>query len=173
MTRLIITLVLLGLSTKVAPAQEKSSSLQVFEPLMGYTWRAEGTWGDGSQFVQEQVYEWGLNQKLVKVRNYGNKLQEGLAYRLRNEGLRAWDASHGELRFWEFDIFGGLTEGTVLVEGKNIYYQYLYWTGEDQMTITDAWIYAGERTYTFKVGVYAEGLWEQVFLETQMVGVAP
>lgn len=173
MCRILIMLIIWGLSTKVAPAQEVTPALQVFESLIGYTWKAEGSWGDGSQFVQEQVYEWGLNQKLVKVRTYGNTRQDGFAFGLRNEGLRAWDASSGELRFWEFDVFGGITKGTVLVESKNIYYQYVYGSDANQMTLTDAWLYQNDSTYTFKVGVFEEGQWKQVYLETQMQRVAP
>ena len=62
-------------------------------------------------------------------------------------------------------MFGGLTEGFVKVEGKNLFYQYEY----GGMTITDGWEYVDENTYDYKVGQYKEGEWVQTFLDTRFI----
>lgn len=70
----------------------------------------------------------------------------------------------------DLSIFQNLTdkkwkvEGTIIMEGKNIAYQYQYQYGASK--ITDMWYYRDDDTYTFNVGDYQNGVWKQVYLET-------
>ena len=67
------------------------------------------------------------------------------------------------------DVFGGVTQGEVEVDGANIYYHYNY----GGTMVTDAWIQVDESTYDFKVGSYEEGEWKSVFLNTQFKAKSP
>ena len=69
------------------------------------------------------------------------------------------------MRFWEFDVFGGVTEGTVEFEDKDIVYTYKY--GES--IVTDYWQYVDENTYNFTVGSRENGEWKQKYLETKFL----
>ena len=140
--------------------------IKIFEPLVGYSWSAEGTWGDGSTFKQEITYEFSLNGKLVISKSKGFIDKEQTIYGLRNHGIRQFDAKKGKIRFWEFDIFDNVTEGTVEKNGRNFIYTYDY----DGNIVTEMWIYKDEVTYGFIVGVYSDGEWQQKFLETQFKG---
>lgn len=145
-------------------AQE--NPLEMFKPLEGYIWCAEGKWGDGSNFKQEISLKFSLDNKIVKVESLGYTNKEQTEFGPRNHGIRQYDNKLRKIRFWEFDIFGNMTEGTVLQEGKNIIYNYDY----GGTKLTEIWIYKNERTYDFVVGVYENGIWEQKFLETTFKG---
>jgi hypothetical protein len=143
--------------------QAQSNPLAAFENLINRTWSAEGQWSDGSTFKQEVYYEYSLDQKIVLAKSKGFIDEQQTEFGPRNHGIRKYDEKSKTLRFWEFDAFGGLTEGTVQVDGKNILYQYEY---EDAL-ITDFWEYIDEDTYHFKVGNYEDGSWKKLYLETQ------
>ncbi len=141
----------------------QTSDLSLFKNLVSKTWNAEGNWGDGSKFKQEIVMNYSLDSTLVVVKSIGYINKEQTKEGLRNHGIRQYDKKSNRIKFWEFDVFGGLTEGTVFSEGKNIVYQYKY--GES--VVTDMWEYVDDYTYNFKVGSYADGVWKQVYLSTQ------
>ncbi|WP_128755271.1 hypothetical protein [Aquimarina sediminis] len=141
----------------------QDSKLSLFDNLVGKIWKAEGNWGDGSKFKQEIRLRYSLDSTVVVVNSIGfiNKEQTELGE--RNHGIRQFDAKSDSIKFWEFDVFGGRTEGVVLSEGNNILYQYQY--GESY--VTDMWQYVDDSTYNFKVGNYENGTWKQVYLSTQ------
>lgn len=142
--------------------------MQAFENLVGGSWKAEGEWGDGTPFKQHIEFEWGLSQTIIKSKTFGNISTEGNEFGLRNVGIRAWSSEDSVMVFWEFDIFGGITEGTVKAKGKDVYYHYTYDAGQGPMELTDAWIFKDNDTYEFIVGVFREGKWEQQYLSTRM-----
>jgi len=143
----------------------QDSKLAIFDNLVSKTWKAEGAWGDGSKFVQEITFNYSLDKTVVIAESIGfvDKAQTKLGP--RNHGVRQFDAKTNIIKFWEFDVFGGLTEGTVVGEGKNIIYQYKY----GNSVVTDMWEYVDDSTYTFKVGSYENGEWKQVYLSTQFI----
>lgn len=142
-------------------AQE--SPLSIFDNLIGKTWKAEGSWGDGSKFSQETEFNYSLDRTIVVVKSTGFIDKEQTELGSRNHGIRQYDKETQSIKFWEFDIFGGLTKGKVFTVGKNIFYQYTYGTS----IVTDMWEYVDESTYNFKVGDYENGEWKQVYLSTQ------
>ena len=147
------------------PNNEKQeiNKFDAFENLIGKTWIAEGHWADQSKFKQEIRFEYNLNKSIIICKSKGFTNAEQTEYGARNHGIRQFDSELGKIRFWEFDVFGSLTEGTVDFEGKNIIYQYQY----HGSNITDMWEYVNDSLYNFKVGVYNHGTWEQVFLSSQ------
>jgi len=145
-------------------AQE--NPLEIFKKFENYIWSAEGKWGDGSTFKQEISLEFSLENNLVKVKSLGFTNKEQTKFGLRNHGIRQYDNNLKKIRFWEFDVFGNLTEGTVEGEEKNLHYKYTY----GDTLVSEMWIYKNEKTYTFIVGVYENGEWKQKFLETEFIG---
>ncbi len=145
----------------------QKSELSVFKNLTDKVWQAEGNWGDGSKFKQEIVFTFDLDSTIVITKSKGFTNKERTEYGSRNHGIRKYDVATKTIKFWEFDVFGGLTKGEVTIDGKNILYQYQY--GES--VVTDMWIYVDDNTYNFKVGSYADGKWKQVYLETQFKAV--
>ncbi|GAA4274075.1 hypothetical protein U6A24_00950 [Aquimarina gracilis] len=157
----IITVLLFLFTTAITSAQE--SDLSIFENLTNKVWKAEGNWGDGSKFKQEIIFKFDLDSTIVIAKSKGFTNKEQTKYGPRNHGIRKYDVTSNTIKFWEFDTFGGLTEGKVIVDDKNILYQYQY--GES--IVTDMWEFVDENTYNFKVGNYEDGTWKQVYLETQ------
>ena len=147
----------------------QNQALSIFDNIVDKTWKAEGNWGNGSPFYQEIDARYGLNKSVVIVESIGFVDEAQTKLGLRNQGIRQYDAKCECLRFWEFDVFGGLTEGVVFQEGKNIVYQYDYGGSK----VTDMWEYVDNNTYNFKVGAYKDGKWEQVYLNTQFKSVNP
>jgi len=143
--------------------QSQNLDLSIFEPLMGKTWKAEGTWGDGSKFQQEITFAYDLGSSLVITESKGFTNQEQTTFGPRNHGIRKYDPQNQTIVFWEFDVFGGVTQGTVTQKGKDIIYTYDY--GGTQ--VTDYWEYVDANTYNFTVGSYNDGGWAQTYLQTQ------
>ncbi len=144
----------------------QNNHLKMFEKLMNRTWEAEGKWGDGSVFKQEINYKYALDSTLIISSSKGFTDKAQKKYGNRNHGIRKYNASKKQIEFWEFDVFGGLTEGTVTYEDKNILYEYEY----GGTIVTEVWKFVNDSTYTFKVGTYKDGAWNQVFLDTQFKG---
>ncbi len=141
----------------------QKNPLEIFNPLVNHTWYAEGKWGDGSQFKQEITFEFSLNNQIINVQSLGFTNTSQTEFGLRNQGIRQYDSKSKKIKFWEFDVFGGLTEGTVEGDNNNLIYKYSY--GETLMT--EMWVYKTENSYDFIVGVYENGKWTQKFLETE------
>ncbi|MBR9913597.1 MAG: hypothetical protein GYB32_02025 [Algicola sp.] len=137
--------------------------LSMFQNLVNKTWVAEGQWeNNGPKFKQEITFSFDLENTLVIVDSKGFINPEQTLYGHRNHGVRQFDASANTMRFWEFDVFGNVTQGTVLSEGKNILYNYTY----GGAVLTDMWEYVDDKTYNFKVGTYKDGKWEKMYLNT-------
>ncbi|MCK8479812.1 hypothetical protein [Psychroserpens algicola] len=141
----------------------QSSKLIIFENLVNKTWKAEGKWGDDSKFKQISTFEFALDSSIVIVKSEGYVDQKQEKFGMRNHGIRKYDKETNTILFWEFDVFGGLTKGELILEGKNMYYNYKY----GNSIITDAWLWVNENEYNFKVGTYENGEWVQVYLETK------
>ncbi len=152
---------LMSLLPQLVVAQ--SEHLEAFDNLIGKTWVADGKWGNGSRFYQEIDYAYSLDSAIIIANSLGFVDQEQTKLGARNHGIRRYDAQSGKIMFWEFDVFGGLTEGTITIDGNNIRYQYDY----GGTMVTDLWEYVDEDTYNFKVGSYGEEGWKQLYLETQ------
>ena len=59
---------------------------------------------------------------------------------LRNEGIRMWDGNENLMKFWEFDIYGGITEGFMGVSTDGFYYQYEYPDGNGGYRYTEGFL---------------------------------
>lgn len=140
----------------------QKNQLAVFETLIGGKWVAEGNWSDGSVFKQEVTFNFDLSGNVVIAKTKGFTDNEQTVFGNRNHGIRKYDPETKQIRFWEFDVFNGLTEGIITVSGNNLYYQYIY--GES--LITDGWEYVDEDTYSYKVGVFTDDQWEATYLNT-------
>ena len=140
----------------------QSAFEQAFNNLFDKTWKADAKWGDGSSFKQEVTFEPFLDARVVIAKSKGYVDQDQSKYGWRNFGIRSFEEKNGKVHFWEFDVFGGLTKGEVLIKGKDIYYQYLY----GEMLITDLWEFVNDSTYNYQVGVFENDSWQQTFLQT-------
>jgi len=140
----------------------QANELQGFENLVNNTWVANGEWSNGSQFKQEVHYTFSLNKTIIIADSKGFTNQEQTEYGNRNHGIRQYNATKNTIEFWEFDVFGGVTQGTVKIKGKDIWYRYNY----DETTVTDCWEYVDDATYNFTVGTYKDGKWDAIYLKT-------
>ncbi len=140
----------------------QSTDWGAFHNLMDKTWEAEGKWGNGSKFKQEVQFSFDLNQQIIVAESKGFTDQAQTQFGNRNHGIRKYDPKQEKFVFWEFDVFGGVTQGEVILEDKNIIYQYQYGT----TMVTDMWQFVNDSTYQFIVGNYEDGSWKQKYLET-------
>ncbi|MEM9917629.1 MAG: DUF4440 domain-containing protein [Bacteroidota bacterium] len=149
----------------------QDSPLSPFDALVGKTWVAEGQWADGSVFKQEVVFEYDLNKQVVKAHSMGFTDEVRTVWGARSHGIRQWDAEKQQIVFWEFDTFGGLTQGTVQTDSSGFYYEYEYGDGAQKNQLTDAWEQIDPYTYSFKVGVRSNDQWQEVYLQTKFTAL--
>lgn len=125
-----------------------------FDNLIDKTWHAEEHWDDGRHFKQTVTFSYDLEGTIIIAKSQGYVDEEQKIYGNRNHGIRKWDAASKQFTFYEFDVFGGLTTGTIRYEGKNIIYSYEY----GGLNLEDRWIYVDDMTYRFEVaGISEEG----------------
>ena len=161
-------LLLLLITTMVTiTCYSQKTHLSEFDNLVTKTWKASGNWQDGSKFEQEVCMYYSLDSAIIIVNSKGFIDEEQTIFGLRNHGIRMYDKKADEIKFWEFDIFGGLTEGSVFAEGKNIVYQYSY----GDTFLTEMWEYVDDSTYNFKIGVYEDEIWMKIYLATQFIEI--
>lgn len=152
----------------VAPVIDLRPALRAaFAPLIGKTWRAQGSWGNGDSFQQEVRFHWDLEEAAVIAQSNGIIDPANQTWGQRNHGIRYWNKNEEKLLFAEYDIFGAATEGTISLRDNNIYYHYNY----GGFLLTDAWEKVDEFTYNFKVGVFSKGEWQDVYLSTQFLDI--
>ncbi len=141
-------------------------NLAAFDNLLDKKWHAEGAWGDGSKFKQEIIFEYDLENAILISRSKGFTNVEQSKYGNRNHGIRKVNADSTGIDFWEFDVFGGVTKGKVIIKEKDILYQYDYGGSK----VTDYWEYVNDSIYNFTVGSYENGTWNQKYLTCQFTG---
>lgn len=140
----------------------QDGDLSAFKNLVNKTWSAQGEWANGQEFKQEVSFRFDLENTVIITNSKGFVNKEQTKYGNRNHGVRHYDKTSKSIKFWEFDVFGNVTTGTVITQGKNIMYQYKY--GDD--LVTDMWEYVDDSTYNFKVGTYTNGKWEHIYLSS-------
>lgn len=140
------------------PALTKEESYSKYSNLLGGIWATKGKWQSGSEYHQEILVETELSKNIFTVKTQDYVDSKKFDNARRNYGIRAWDDKEKKMKFWEFDVFGGIITGEILFEGNNIYHIYVYpmKSGETK-TLVDAWIYVDNDTYTFKIAEYANG----------------
>ncbi|NNL92534.1 MAG: hypothetical protein HKO66_09905 [Saprospiraceae bacterium] len=142
--------------------RSQSNPLDIFKPFLGKSWVAEGTWNNGAEFKQEQIYSSTLNGTLIQVQSFGFIDKEHTKWGQRNLGTRKFEQNSKQVIFIEHDVFGGMTTGTVTADQKgNLYYDYQY--GDMQMT--DYWEVIDTNQYKYIVGSRTEDKWDEKFLE--------
>ena len=146
----------------ILPLQSAFAQGGAFDNLNG-TWKGEGKWNNGPDFKQEITYSWDIPGKVVHTLTKGNISQKGYEFGVRSSGIRTLQGANGQ--FWEFDVFGQVTEGSIAIKDKNLYLTYSYDTPQGKQTLTDAWEYVDANHYNFKVGAYSDGKWEALYLE--------
>ena len=135
----------------------REASYALFAHLAG-TWETKGNWRNGSPYHQQVVVQQELTGNIftAKTQDFVDSKQFDDAR--RNFGVRAWDNQEKKMKFWEFDVFGGITRGEVLFDGKNIYFVYDYPDKQgNARKMADAWIYVDKNTYQFVIAEYKEG----------------
>ncbi len=129
---------------------QSENPLAFFEPFLGKTWAIEAQWGDGSVFKQELSMEYGLQNKIIYSDTKGFIDVERTAFGDRSFGVRKFDEESGKILFWEFDTFGGVTQGEIISQGRDLWFVYAY----QGMTFADIWEYLDDETYAFRVVAY-------------------
>lgn len=160
--RTLVIILSMILSVPVIGQSKDSAKLHGFSNLIGGTWLTETEWSNGNKFKQEIIFEWGLDQKIVKVKTFGTIDQKTKEYGLRNEGVRAWNTQDSTIQFWEFDVFGGITTGLCYFKGKDLHYEYEY-HGEK---LWETWIFVDSNTYQYKVSSLLNGNIDKVYMES-------
>lgn len=168
MKTLIAIFIIVG--THIANAQSRSSNFIAHENLIGGVWKVDTQWEDGTPHRLFVAYESSLDGAILKSRTHGNVSNTGFEFGLRNEGIRYYDKQKSIVKFHEYDVFGGLTQGEVRYRGKDIYYTYEYLMGEQKTRLTDGWEYLDVNTYRYIVGIFnfEKNEWEKKFLNAQI-----
>jgi hypothetical protein len=165
-------LLVAALSALAPPVGAESNPLEAFKDLVGGRWRAQGTWANGQEFLQEIEFRWDLGQQIVIAESYGPVEQGSDELTHRNHGIRAWFPEKGKVWFWEFDVFGGLTQGEITFEGTRILMTYGYGDGDQKMKLRDTWARVDADTYEFTVQQLEDGEWGAALIQTRFKRIA-
>jgi hypothetical protein len=137
----------------------KEEAYSIYSSLVGGKWVTKGKWQSGAEYHQEIVVEMELTKNIFTVKTCDYIDSKQFENAQRNFGVRAWDEKEHKMKFWEFDVFGGITEGEIRFDGRNIYHIYQYTNKKgNTITLADAWIYVDNDTYIFKVCEFNNGM---------------
>lgn len=163
MKKMIRQLFLLGgiFITSFGYCQEQNP-LSNFDLFTQGTWLTEGEWSNGQKFKQEIDFSWGLDQKILKVKTYGTIDPKTNKYGLRNEGIRAYNAKDSLIQFWEFDVYGGITEGICYFDGKNLHYEYDY----NGSKLKESWLFIDQDNYSYQIASLVDGKVDKVYMKS-------
>ena len=146
---------------------EKEIALQGLGNLVGGKWIGKGKYQNGEDFKQHITFKWGLNNSILKVKTFGNTSTDADDFGLRSEGIRAWDQKDNAIKFWEFDVFGEIRHGTCIVDDNgDIHYQYEYNMDGSLALFRDSWTKIDDDTYRFRVGIFENGKWKSIYLDS-------
>lgn len=134
------------------------SKLSVFDNIAGSTWIAEGKQLGGHDGKTVKEISWGLNGKLIKVKTYTTD-PKTFEFGLRNEGVRIFNSETSTIEFYEFDKLGVVSKGKVIIEEKDIHYEYEY----GDLTLRDSWIFVSNDQYNYVVASIKDGKQDQVY----------
>lgn len=140
------------------------SAWQAMQALGGHTWVIQGEWSNGKPFLQEIRFDWSMDSTILLAHSYDAYTGPAPGLTLRSEGVRAFDRERNTVRLWEFDHLGGITEGEVILVNGALHHNYDYRTQEGMMRLTDAWIPNDTGGYTYRVGVFSNGMWTTTYL---------
>ena len=141
----------------------QDNPMTAFDNLIG-TWVSEGTQLGGHEGKTVKEITTGLDGSIIKVKTYTTD-PKTLEFGLRNEGVRTKNAETGALEFYEFDRLGGVTKGEVIIEGKDLHYQYAY----GDLTLRDSWVFVDKDTYQYAVSSVKEGEVDQVYHQGKFI----
>lgn len=143
---------------------EKEALFAFFAGLANGEWQLTGTWSSGDSVNWVQRHELALGGRIVKTQKLSSEGVADGGLEVRNEGIRAWDETAGEMRFWEFDRPGGITTGRAGLHNGALYYEYSYPISGRMRTLRDEWRKREDGAYDHRVGIWENGAWGQVFL---------
>jgi len=135
--------------------------LSIFNNLVNKTWEINSQWNNGPAFKQSTSIEFALDSQIVITRTKGFIDKDQSQMGNRNHGVRQYNTKTNTIEFYEFDIFGGKTEGHVFSEGKNVVYQYQY----GDAYISEMWEYQNDSTYQLIIGEYEDSKWLKIYLK--------
>lgn len=138
----------------------QDNAILALKNLAGSTWISEGEQLGGHQGKTVKEMSWGLDGKIVKVKTYTTD-PKTLEFGLRNEGVRIFNTTTGQLEFYEFDKFGGVSQGVIIVDGKNLHYEYQY----GDLLLRDSWYYRNDNEYLYIVASWQDGKQTQKYHE--------
>ena len=141
--------------SQIMQVNAQTHHMKAFENLVVGSWIFEGKQLGGQDGKTIHEFEWGLEGKIIKTKLYNTDLKT-LEFGLRNEGIRAYNVANETIEFYEFDKHGGITYGQILIEGKDIHYDYEY----QEMKLRDSWKFIDTDNYELIVGVWQDGEWK-------------
>lgn len=131
---------------------DKESVYKSYSYLVGGTWVAKGTWSSGTEYHQAVTVEFGLNNTLILVKTFDFIDSQKFENSQRNFGIRVYDPGSASVVFTEYDVFGGITKGSVKVSDDSIYLIYDYTNKKGEvLRLIDIWKRVDENTYEMSV----------------------
>src|SRR5688500_18896145 len=103
------------------PTLTKEEAYKVYSNYVGGKWETKGKWKVWTDFHQEITVETELTKNIFTARTRDYVDSKKFDNSQRNYGIRAWDSQEQKMKFWEFDVFGGINTGDVIIDGNDIH----------------------------------------------------
>jgi len=121
-TPLVLTLLCWTTLQAESPAESNAAHLQPLAFLTTHEWKA--TLPDSPQGNKMSIHShctWSSNGQAIRI--FSEFITDGKA-RPYIDGLYAWDPQQRVIAFWYVDAQGGLTKGTVKMEGATLMHEF-------------------------------------------------
>ena len=137
-----------GLDLSAQSDSKEPQPLQSFAPLVGEEWSGSVESATGTTSTAHVRYELGVNQKLIKIQF----IMESDGQRmLINEAVIAWHPVKQSLFYTAVAVNGGVSEGTVEVDGSTTTLRYEEFVGEQVLQFRQITTVLDETHYSWQL----------------------
>lgn len=167
--KILKTIILSTVLISLTLSAQEESPLNRLAFLVENDWRETGTWlKSGREFDQKLSGEWSLNNKIIKLHTEGIVNMETGERGLRNEGIFAYDSFNQKLKYYAFDVYGGLAESEVIFEEDKIHIKYQVPLQGKLTDFKDTWTRTDENTFSLEIAMTNQEGLEIIILEGKL-----
>lgn len=128
-------------------------------PAVGYEWRVEGNWSNGSPLKARAVYEPGLDGKIIKSQVF---VSMGETEYQRYESIIAWHPEKQALYELTVSVDGEITEWKIEDRGQKTLQLTHFETAPGKPNVRQTMKFTDEQTMDWIVEIEQDGAWREL-----------
>ncbi len=166
--RLLLVLIVLSAGPLGARCAETSAKgtkpMAPLERFVGGQWVVDGRWDAGEPLHARSIYEWGVNQKMIKARTY---VRNGSTEYQRYEAVFGWDPKRKHLFETSFAFDGDVSNQVIEVaDNDTLKIGWTPFSADDLPKVRQTLHFTSADSFVWTVWVKQKGDWKRIIEAT-------